>query len=257
MNAESPEEGRSLRIAVAGGTGRVGAHTVELARARGHDVVVLARRHGVDLRTGSGVTGALSGADAIIDVVSIDTLDAKKSVEFFEATTKALLDAAAAESVPHHLALSIVGIDRAPEGYYAGKLAQERLIQNGPVPWTLLRATQFHEFAAQIYASARVGPLHVAPKMRTQPVAALEVAERLVALAEAGPGGRVRDLAGPREESLVDMVRQYARARGSRGWIPAIALPGALGRAQRGGALLPGADADLGRQGFAEWLAEL
>ena len=243
-----------MRIAVAGGTGRVGHHVVEIARRRGHDVVVLTRHQGVDLVTGAGLPGALEGVDAVIDVVSVDTLDAGESVAFFETTTRALLDAAAAASVGHHVALSIVGIDRAPYGYYAGKLAQERLIQDGPMPWTILRATQFHEFAEQIHASARIGPLHVAPKMRTQPVAAAEVAERLVALAEAQPAGRVRDLAGPREESLVDMVRRFARTRGSRAWIPAIPLPGALGRAQRDGSLLPDADADLGRQTFTEWL---
>jgi uncharacterized protein YbjT (DUF2867 family) len=172
-----------MRIAVAGGTGRVGYHAVEIARRRDHDVVVLTRHHGVDLTAGAGVARALEGVDAVIDVVSVDTLDANASTAFFEATTRALLDAAAAASVGHHIALSIVGIDRAPHGYYAGKLAQERLIHDGPVPWTILRATQFHEFAAQIFASAKIGPLHVAPKMRTRPIAAAEVAERLVALA--------------------------------------------------------------------------
>lgn len=243
-----------MRIAVAGGTGRVGSHVAEIARERGHDVAVLTRSRGVDLVTGRGLAAALDGTDAVIDVVSVDTLDAKKSVGFFETTTRALLDAEAAASVGHHVALSIVGIDRAPEGYYAGKLAQERLIENGPVPWTILRATQFHEFAAQIFASAKVGPLHVAPRMRTQPIAAREVAARLVALAEAAPAGRGRDLAGPREESLPDMVRRWARAQGSRAWVPAIPLPGALGRAQRDGSLLPGPDAELGIQTFAEWL---
>lgn len=244
-----------MRIAVAGGTGRVGSHVAEIARERGHDVAVLTRSRGVDLVTGRGLAAALDGTDAVIDVVSVDTLDAQKSVAFFETTTRALLDAEAAASVGHHVALSIVGIDRAPEGYYAGKLAQERLIENGPVPWTILRATQFHEFAAQIFASAKVGPLHVAPRMRTQPIAAREVAARLVALAEAAPAGRVRDLAGPREESLPDMVRRWARAQGSRAWVPAIPLPGALGRAQRDGSLLPGPDAELGIQTFAEWLS--
>ena len=90
--------------------------------------------------------------------------------------------------------------------------------------------------------------------MRTQPIAAREVAARLVALAEAAPAGRGRDLAGPREESLPDMVRRWARAQGSRAWVPAIPLPGALGRAQRDGSLLPGPDAELGIQTFAEWL---
>jgi uncharacterized protein YbjT (DUF2867 family) len=246
-----------MRIAVAGGTGTVGAHVVDAARTAGHDVVVLTRATGVDLVSGAGLDAALAGSDALIDVSSVTTLDAKESVAFFEATTRALLTAEESASVGHHVALSIVGIDRAPEGYYAGKLAQERLVESRRVPWTLLRATQFHEFAAQMHERAKVGPFHVAPKMRTQPVAAREVAERLVALAEAGPAGRVPDFAGPREESLVDMVRSYARARGSRAWIPAVPLPGALGRAQRDGSLLPGADADRGVQTYAEWLAAL
>ena len=253
VNREEP----LMKIAVAGGTGQVGTHVVTVARERGHDVVVMARGAGVDLVEGTGVAQALRGADAVIDVASATTLDARESVAFFEATTRALLAEEAAAGVGHHVALSIVGIDRAPVGYYAGKVAQERLIESGGVPWTILRATQFHEFAAQIYARAKIGPVHVAPKMRTQPVAAREVAERLVELAEAGPAGRVRDLAGPREERLVDMVRSYARARGARGWIPAIPLPGAPGRAQRDGSLLAGADADLGVQTYAEWLAAL
>jgi uncharacterized protein YbjT (DUF2867 family) len=244
-----------MKIAVAGGTGRVGTHVVTVARGRGHDVVVLTRSAGVDLVAGTGVSSALRGADAVIDVASIDTLDGAESTAFFEATTRALLAGAKEAGVGHHVALSIVGIDRAPVGYYAGKIAQERLITAGDVPWTILRATQFHEFAAQIFERAKIGPLHVAPKMRTQPVAAREVAERLVALAETGPSGRARDLGGPREERLVEMVRAYAHARGSRGWIPAIPLPGAPGKAQRDGSLLPGPDADRGVQTYAEWVA--
>ena len=246
-----------MKIAVAGGTGQVGRHVVAAATRRGHDVVVLTRGNGVDLVTGTGVAAALTGVDAVIDVASVETLDAAESTAFFEATTRTLLAAEKAAGVGHHVALSIVGVDRAPEGYYAGKLAQERLVEAGGVPWTIVRATQFHEFAEQVYSRAKVGPLHVAPKMRTQPIAAREVAEHLVALAEAGPAGRVRDLAGPREESLAQMVRGFARARGSRAWIPAIPLPGASGRAQRDGSLLPGPDAVLGTQTYAEWLTAL
>jgi len=244
-----------MRIAVAGGTGHVGKHVVAAARERGHDVVVLTRGCGIDLVAGTGLAKALGAADAVIDVASVTTLDAGESVAFFDATTRSLLAAEAEAGVGHHLALSIVGIDRAPEGYYAGKVTQERLVERGRVPWTIVRATQFHEFAEQIYERAKIGPLHVAPKMRTQPIAAREVGEHLVSLAEAAPVGRARDLAGPREESLVDMVRGMARARGSRAWIPAIPLPGASGRAQRDGSLLPGPDAVLGRQTYAEWLA--
>lgn len=246
-----------MRIAVAGGTGVVGTHVVAAARERGHDVVVLARSHGVDLLTGDGVAAAVDGADAVIDVVSVSALDAQKSVAFFEATTRALLSAEQAASVGHHVALSIVGVNRAPEGYYAGKRAQELAVERGGRPWTILRATQFHEFAAQMYASAKAGPLHLAPKMRTQPIAAREVGAHLVTLAEAGPSGYASELAGPREESLVDMIRGYARVRGRRGWIPAISLPGAFGRAQRGGVLLPDESALLGIQTYAEWLTTL
>jgi len=244
-----------MKIAVAGGTGQVGSHVVEAARERGHTVIVLSRGYSVDLVSGVGVEGALEGVDAVIDVVSITTLDGAEAVAFFEATTRTLLAAEEVSGVGHHLALSIVGIDRAPEGHYAGKIAQERLVEGGRVPWTIVRATQFHEFAEQIYARAKVGPFHVAPKMRTQPIAAREVAEHLVALAEAGPAGRTRELAGPKEERLVDMVRGLARARGSRAWIPAIPLRGAFGRAQRDGSLLPEPGAILGAQTYAEWLS--
>jgi uncharacterized protein YbjT (DUF2867 family) len=244
-----------MRIAVAGGTGVLGRIVVGEARRRAHDVVVLSRSEGVDLTSGAGASRALAGADVVIDVLSVVTLKAATSVEFFEATTRTLLDAEREAGVAHHLALSIAGVDRAPFDYYAGKVAQERLVEASTTPWTILRATQFHEFAAQMYERVAVGPLHLAPRMRTQPVAAAEVATRLVDLAEAPAQGRVRDLAGPQEESLVDMVRRYARARGIRGWIPAVSLPGEFGRAQRDGSLLPGSDSDRGRVTFADWLA--
>lgn len=239
---------------MAGGTGTVGTRVVEVARRRGHDVRVLSRAAGVDLRSGTGLSDRLTGVDVVIDALSVSTTSASDSVDFFSATTRTLRDAEVGAGVSHHLTLSIVGIDAVPEAYYAGKLAQEDLVAAGAVPWSILRATQFHEFAAQMYARARLGPLRVAPKMRTQPIAAVEVAEHLVDLGEAGPAGRVRDLAGPREESLVEMIRAYARARGTRAWIPAIGLPGALGRAQRDGSLLPHGAPVLGRQTYAEWL---
>lgn len=246
-----------MRIAVAGGTGVVGRHVVEVARGRGHGAVVLSRSAGVDLVTGSGLREAIAGTDAVIDVSSVTSLQTSVSVSFFAGATRSLLAAERTVGVTHHVALSIVGADAAPEGYYAGKLAQERLVSEGTVPWTILRATQFHEFAAQLFARATLGPLHLAPRGRVQPVAAAEVAARLVDLAESGAAGRVDDFAGPREESLAQMVRSYARAIGHRGPTPAVSLPGALGRAQRSGALLPGPGAVLGRQTFAEWLDAL
>ena len=199
----------------------------------------------------------MAGVDAVIDVANTSTVSAKASTEFFSTVTANLFAAEQSAGVRHHLALSIVGVDRAPVGYYAGKRAQEQRVETGPVPWTIMRATQFHEFVAQVYRTARVGPLHLAPRMRTQPVAAREVADRLVGLASGGAAGFVADFGGPREESLVEMVRRYARARGSTAWIPAVPLPGALGRAQRDGRLLPGPDAERGLKTFDDWLADL
>lgn len=244
-----------MKIAVAGGTGVVGRPTVEAARAVGHEVVVLARSQGVDLVSGKGVEAALAGVDTVIDVTSVETLRAATAIEFFTAAMGNLVAAAASAGVGHLVLLSIVGIDRIPYDYYAGKVAQEKVVEASPVPWTIQRATQFHEFAAQMFARAKVGPLHLAPRARTQPVAAREVGERLATLAAEGARGRVRDFAGPHEEQLAEMVRAYARSAGYRGWIPALNVPGQQMRGMRAGDALPDADADLGRQTFAEWLA--
>ncbi|SKA95584.1 Uncharacterized conserved protein YbjT, contains NAD(P)-binding and DUF2867 domains [Agreia bicolorata] len=243
-----------MRIAIAGATGAVGAHVVDVARRRGHDVVALSRSQGVDLLDASAVARALVGAEAVIDVSSIATTSGAASTAFFEASTANLLGSGAAAGVAHHVALSIVNADRAPSGYYAGKVLQERLVSDGPVPWSILRATQFHEFAGQIYDRGRIGPLHAVPIMRTQTVAAAEVAERLVELAESDARGRARDLAGPREERLIDLVRSYASAEGLRGPIVSVPLPGEMGAAMRSGALLPGPEAELSTQTFDEWL---
>jgi uncharacterized protein YbjT (DUF2867 family) len=242
---------------VAGGTGLTGGHVMAIARRRGHDVVSLSRRDGVDLVSGAGLREAVAGAETVIDVSNIDSSKTDVSVSFFAGATRNLLSTERRSGISHHIALTIVGADAAPDGYYAGKLSQERLIEAGDVPWTILRATQFHEFSAIMFGGVKAGPLHAAPRGRVQPIAAREVAEHLVGLAEAGPGGRVTELAGPREESLSRMVRAYARAIGHRGPMPEISLPGAYGRAQRNGSLLPKPGAVLGVQTFDEWLEAL
>lgn len=244
-----------MKIAVAGGTGLLGRHVVEVARNQGHEVVVLARSAGVNLVTGAGLEPALTGVDVVIDVSNLNSTKAADAEAFFRSTTRNLLAAERANGVAHHVALSIVGVDRAPYGYYAGKVVQEREVASGEVPWTILRAMQFHEFAGQILDALSVAGVHLAPKLPTKPVAAREVAERLVALAEQGPSGRVADLAGPREEQLDRMIRTLAKARGVRGPVIAVALPGKQFGAMRRGETLPGPGADTGRQTFDEWVA--
>ncbi|WP_409329213.1 SDR family oxidoreductase [Trujillonella humicola] len=244
-----------MRLVVAGATGAVGAHLTERARAAGHDVVPLSRSGGQDVSTGAGLPEALRGADVVVDVTSVTTTSTRTAVGFFTRATENLLAAGRDAGVGHHVVLSIVGIDGETSGYYAGKVAQERLLADGPLPWTLLRATQFHEFAGQIAARTAVGPLVVVPAMRTATVAAEEVAAALLGLAEGPPRGRVPDLGGPEEAELADLVRRRLAAAGRRGRVLRVPLPGRAGRRMRDGALLPGPGADRGRLTFDAWLA--
>ena len=236
-----------MKIAVAGGTGVVGRHVVEVARERGHVVTVLSRSEGVDLTTGAGLAERLAGVDAVVDVTSVATQKRGAAEAFFGGVTRNLQAAGAA----HVVALSIVGIDDVDTGYYAGKRLQERLLAEGDVPWTVLRATQFHEFAQQALGFARIGPLSLVPRMRSQTIAAREVAEMLVDLAERGPSGRVPDLAGPQVHDLVDLARRVADGRR----VVPVRVPGAAGRAMRSGALLPKGDGPRGTVTFDAWLA--
>lgn len=240
-----------MRVGVAGGTGLVGRLVVDVAAGRGHQVVVLARSEGVDLTTGSGLAGRLAGVDAVVDTTNHVSQKRAESEAFFGAVTRHLLAAEADAGVGHHLVLSIVGIDDVDTGYYAGKRLQERLVAEGPVPWTILRATQFHEFAEQALGFVRIGPFSLVPRMLSQPVAAQEVAEHLVDLVETGPSGRADDLAGPERHDIADLARRVARGRR----VVPVPLLGKAGRAMRAGALCPQVDGPRGRTTFEEWLA--
>lgn len=244
-----------MRIAVAGATGTVGSPVSALLVSRGHEVIGLTRADGVDLVTGAGLDGALDGVDVVVDLTSVSTTSAKVSAEFFGTVTRRLLAEETNAGVGHHLALSIVGCDLVGGGYYAGKVLQESLIGKGPVPWTVLRATQFHEFARQIADRGRMGPVIACPVVATQPVAVQEVALALAELAERPPAGRVPDQGGPQVESLVDMVKAYAAARGITTPVIPVTLPGRSWSRMRQGSLLPTAGAHLGDQTFADWLA--
>ncbi|WP_374009294.1 SDR family oxidoreductase [Leifsonia sp. LS-T14] len=245
-----------MRVAVAGGTGVVGRHVVAALISSGHEPIVLSRATGVDIERGDGVADALHGCVAVVDVTSVQTLGAKRSEAFFGGITRTLLAAEREAGVGHHIALSIIGAAEAPAGYYAGKALQERLVQESGAGWTLLRAAQFHEFAAQLAARSPEGRLRVVPVMRSQPVAAAEVGAALAEIAVGAPRGVDRDLAGPRIEDMAALVRRYLAARGDHGRVLAVPLPGRWGRALRDGTLLAGPLARLGAQTFDEWLAE-
>ncbi len=242
-----------MRIAVAGGTGTVGRYVVGAAQERGHDVVVLTRASGVDVVTGAGLGAALAGVDAVVDVTNTMTLSATKARQFFETATRHLLDAEEAARVGHHVALSIVGIDGIDASYYAGKRAQERAVEAGRVPFTTARAAQFHEFAGQLLSGTK-GPVAVLPKVLMRPVAAREVGEHLVAVAEAGPVGRASDLVGPGDEVLADVARRQLAFDGERRRVLQLRLPGAYGRGLASGSLRGTGPVVQGRTTFDEWL---
>ena len=241
-------------VAVAGGTGLVGRMVVERLHAAGHVPVILARARGVDVRTGAGLDDALARASAIVDVTNVTTNSRRKALAFFGAGTRNLLQAAERAGVQHHVVLSIVGCDRIDFGYYEGKHRQEELALAGPVPATVLRATQFHEFPAQLLARVP-GPFAVAPRMRSQTVAAGEVADELVRLAVGPAVGLAPDFAGPEVHEMPDLVRRVLRARGSRRIPVPLRIPGAAGKAMANGGLLPTGDGPRGRVTFADWLA--
>ncbi len=233
----------------------LGRLVVREIRAAGHEAVGLSRASGVDLMDGSGLVGALDGASSVIDVSSVAVTSARRSSDFFTAVTGNLLAAEREAGVAHHVTVSVVGAAAVDAGYYAGKAAQERMLTaRRRDDWSLLRATQFHEFTQQLVDRGRVGPVQAVPSMVSQPIAAAEVAVELVDIATGGPRGIADDLAGPREENMADLVRRYLAAIGVRRPVLQVPLPGAWGRGLRDGSTLPGSGARLGRQTFDEWL---
>lgn len=241
-----------MKIAIAGATGVVGRHVADAAAAQGHDVVPLARSLGVDVLTGDGLAARLEGVDAVVDCLNVATTRKRPAVDFFTTTTDNLLAAGERAGVGHHVLLSIVGIDKVPFGYYDGKVAQERRVRDSGRPATMLRATQFHEFAEQMLERAKVGPLVVAPKMLSAPVAAREVGAALVELAAGAPQAETLEIGGPERLEMSDLVARVAKARRA-GKVVATRLPGAAGKAMTAGHLVPSSPWRTGTQTWDDW----
>lgn len=244
-----------MRIAVAGATGRIGRLTIAALDKAGHQTVQLSRATGVDAYTGNGLADALAGVDALIDVTNNPSQIDAEIVDFFGTVTRNLLAAGEKAGVRHHVLLSIVGIEhnrRTP--HYAGKREQERLVAGGPVPWSIVRATQFHDFAAMVARwAAKDGTATIAPLL-VQPIAHDDVAAILADVALGAPLGYRLDIAGPQTEDLVDMARRTFAARGQDiKLVPT--WRGAFGPDLAGEALLPGDGARLGTISFDDWLA--
>jgi uncharacterized protein YbjT (DUF2867 family) len=250
----------SQRIAVTGATGRVGRHIVDVLTEQGHDVAPIARSTGVDVVTGEGLAEALTGVDAVIDAATPPTPDERVATEFFTADARNLQELGSRAGIQRIVLVSIIGIDEFAEGYQAAKQVQERETLSGSIPARILRAAQFHEFVDQLVEWSTQDGVSYVPKMRTQLVAARTVAEALADLAtatEPAAPGSIPEIAGPREENLVEAATLLVASRDEPIRVEAVSNPDdpATGLYE-GGALLPGPGARLAGPTFEEWLNE-
>ena len=238
---------------VTGATGTLGTPTVLRLRAAGHDVRALSRRTGPglttgDLTTGAGLDRALDGVDTVVHLATAPR--GKVDVEAARTLLRACTDA----QVRHLVLISIVGIDGIPLGYYRDKVVIERLVRESSVPFTVLRATQFHGYVEALFTGQRALPVVLAPAFAVQPIAVEEVADRLVELASDRPAGRVPDIGGPERRSVPELARLWRSAVGGRRPVVPFVLPGRTFAGYRSGAgLVPGPA--YGRATFADHLA--
>jgi uncharacterized protein YbjT (DUF2867 family) len=251
--------GSGRTVAVVGGTGTIGAPVATALLACDAAVRVLTRNRAnvpagaehrrVDLISGDGLAEALRGADAVVDAVN-STRRPKKTLV---AGTERLLEAGAAAGVGHHLTISIVGVEHIPSSYYRDKIAQERAVEAGPVPWTILRATQFHQLLDMVFGyAARVG-LRPTGAGKLQPMDPRVAAERLADAALAAPAGRLPDIAGPKIATISELSDAWASARGRRRLPLRIPSIGKAGKALAAGELCA-PDGAAGGEDFEEWL---
>jgi uncharacterized protein YbjT (DUF2867 family) len=249
------------KIAVAGATGRVGRHLVDLLRARGCDTVRISRADGVDLVSGAGLAEALAGVDCVVDAASGPSSE-EAATSFFTTVARNLHDVGTQAGVRSIVVVSIIGCDRFSAGYYAAKQAHERAMLAGPIPVRLLRAAQFHELVAELLERGRRDGVSYVRKMRTQPVAARVAAEALADMATASGAqtspSSIPEIAGPRAENMAELARLLAARRGEAIDVEEVSDPGNPDRElYEGAGLLPSPHATLAGPSFAEWLDEL
>jgi uncharacterized protein YbjT (DUF2867 family) len=248
-------EDEKAKVAVVGATGQVGRRVVAALRRDGHEAVGISRSTGVDVVTGAGLDEVLAGVDAVVDVLNTAAREKGEAVAFLGTTTRNALEAERRGGVRHHVLLSIVGIDRVEgNAHYACKRGQERLVEHGLVPWTILRATQFFGFAGMLARRTAHNGVAAIPPLLVQPVDVAEVADLLARTAVSTPQGRAPDLAGPEPMDLVDMARRTLAAHGDRTRVRASWQDSALGAGMTGRVLLPGPEARLGSTTFESWL---
>jgi uncharacterized protein YbjT (DUF2867 family) len=246
-----------MRIVVIGGTGLVGSKVVHTLNEHGHDAVAAAPSTGVNTLTGEGLSEVLESAEVVVDVSNSPTLD-DAAIEFFRTATTNLLTAETDAGVGHHVALSVVGTDRlAPHsGYFQGKLLQETLISDGPIPYSIVHATQFFEFMNTLADSATVGDTVRLPSALIQPMASADVAEGVAIAAVGDPRNGITEIAGPQAFWLPELIRTALTARGDSRRVIADPAAQYWGIDIEERTLVPGEGATLFETPFEDWILE-
>ncbi|MDX6337825.1 MAG: hypothetical protein QOG05_5165 [Streptosporangiaceae bacterium] len=241
-------------MAIVGGTGTLGRHLAAELRSRGHEIRVLSRsspEYRVDLVTGAGLEPALRGCDVVVDASNNTSRNASAVLV---GGTRRLLAVEQAAGVAHHVCVSIVGCDQVPMGYYRVKTEQEKLVAQGPVPWTIVRATQFHELVAKAFATAARWRVLPTPRALLQPIASAEVARYIADRAGQPPRRDRPAVAGPEVTELRTLARTWRSVTGRGLALLPVYVPGQVGRALRAGALTTGQAEVHGRISFSAWL---
>jgi uncharacterized protein YbjT (DUF2867 family) len=244
-----------MKIVVIGGSGLIGSKLVDKLRDQGHEAVPASPATGVDTLTGAGLAEVLAGAAVVVDVSNSPSFEADAAMAFFETATGNLLGAEAAASVGHHVALSVVGTDRLQaSGYFRAKAAQEALIRQGPIPWSIVHATQFFEFVASIADFSTVEGAIRLPRALIQPIAADDVAARVGEVAVGPPVLGIVEIAGPEQFGLDALVRQELQARHDPREVVTDDAAPYFGVDVDARTLVPADGARLATTRFADWL---
>ncbi len=255
-NQTSETKNKAMKIVIFGGTGLIGTKLVNTLRQKGHEVVTASPSRGINSVTGEGLAAALVGAQVVVDVTNSPSFEDKAVLEFFETSTRNLLAAEVVAGVGHHIALSVVGSDRLPgSGYLRAKVAQEKLIQASPVPYTIVRATQFFEFVGSIANSATDGQTVRLPSALLQPVVSDDVAAALAGIAVADPLNRMVELAGPEAIPLDELVRKFLKANRDPRTVITDDKAHYFGTPLNLRSLVPGENPRLGTTHFEAWLS--
>lgn len=245
-----------MKVVAIGGTGLIGRNLVTRLTEHGHEAVAAAPSTGVNTLTGEGLKEALQGADVVVDVSNSPSFADDDVMNFFTTSTSNIVAAAKEAGVGHYVALSVVGSERQPDvGYFRAKVAQEKLITESGLPFSIVRATQFFEFAASIADGSTVdGKVHL-PSAGVQPMAAAEVSAAVARVTAGRPIGGLTEVAGPEVFGLDEWVRRVLTARSDAREVVTDARAPYFGAVPGPKDLLPGPDAHLAETNLADWLA--